>query len=187
MIRIALGGLYPDIDYLALNPGLPLSLMRANASASICLRRQSPMRASDDSVVGDADRVAKIQVGNISEVDADKWFVSNDPRVMPRGVDIAYGEDRKLVFAVAVVVDWKTLRVKESVSVKSAIRFPYPWFAFVSGDPRNRKRLKTVNFRAGPACLRRAWHRAPAHGLKDRRTPSTESRSTRLAITKSIT
>jgi deoxyinosine 3'endonuclease (endonuclease V) len=83
------------------------------------------MRASDDSVVGDADRVAKIQVGNISEVDADKWFVSNDPRVMPRGVDIAYGEDRKLVFAVAVVVDWKTLRVKESVSVKSAIRFPY--------------------------------------------------------------
>ena len=99
--------------------------MRANASASICLRRQSPMRASDDSVVGDADRVAKIQVGNVSEVDADKWFVSNDPRVMPRGVDVAYGEDRKLAFAVAVVVDWKTLRVKESVSVKSAIRFPY--------------------------------------------------------------
>jgi hypothetical protein len=33
-------------------------------SASICLRRQSPMRASDSSEGGNADRVAKIQVGD---------------------------------------------------------------------------------------------------------------------------
>lgn len=41
------------------------------------------------------------------------------------GVDVAYGEDKKLAFAAAVVLDWKTLRMKESVCAESTIRFPY--------------------------------------------------------------
>jgi deoxyribonuclease V len=70
------------------------------------------------------------------------------------GVDVAYGEDKKLAFAAAVVLDWKTLRVKESVSAEGAIRFPYvPGLLSFREIPAIESALKRLVAVPDTACL----------------------------------